>query len=237
MNGKISDVYFEMVRLNPIEVFQYGGIDSKKNFLQGGRERFRQVCQDIITFRNLKHAGSLFLGSSGYLPGQYALTSISFTPCGGNVILEDFEEKTRSGKWFGKKITCLNHKGMVMKTQHSMADIGNLMLHLILKQMVPGLDFCNYLNCGFEGASEVKIEIDKAAKQLGVVAFIRNAFIPSFGEGNLGFILISGMKTAQGCDGFDEWLKYLVLRKFSQMRDFLIFSKAAVFSNLLGPKE
>lgn len=238
MNRKISDVYFERVWLDSVPVFCHRDISSKESFLRRGEEGFREIYQDITACRNLKHAGTMYFGSSGYLPGQYALTSIGFTPCGGNVLLEEHEEKSSTGKWFGKKITCLNHKGMVLKAKRSMGDMGNLMLHLALKQIVPALNFCNYIDCGFEGASEARIEIDEEARQLGVVAFMRSAFISDLsGGGNFGFILMPGMRTTMGCDGFDKWLQYLVLRKFWQLRDFLIFSKPAIFSSLLGPKE
>lgn len=239
MNRKISDVYFERVRLDSVPVFCHRETSSKESFLQRGEEGFRGVYQDIIACRNLKHAGTMYFSSSGYLPGQYALSSIRFVSCGGDAALEDFEEKSEKGKWqFGKKIICRSHAGMVMQVRHSMAEMGDLMLHLLLKQMVPALTFCNYIDCGFEGASGAKIEIDEEARQLGVVAFMRSAFISDLsGGGNFGFILMPGMRTTMGCDGLDKWLQYLVLRKFWQLRDFLIFSKPAIFSSLLGPKE
>ena len=46
-------------------------------------------------------------------------------------------------------------------------------------------------------------------------------------------MLTPGMQTANGCGGFDEWLKFLVEKKFESLQDLLFHSIA---ESLLGVK-
>lgn len=218
---------------------------SKQEFLEK-EENFQQVFNDVTALTGLIHAGSLHCYNYCDNPGE----PIHLEKCGGTLWINPVTAfKKSSFPWLveGRAtyvIKCSEGLcGMEMGFQPlAKPEINNLMFHLMLKQMAPSIPTCNYVDCTSTDWVHDEMDKIKCIRELGVVSVASHAlwgiisaknYFASYGEYySLGFMLMPGMNTINGCDGFDEWLKFLVKEKFKQLKRQ--HDEALPF--LIGPK-
>lgn len=191
------------------------------------KDYFNQVFRSVVEFRDLVHLGFLPCGCYCNRPG----TPQNFLPCGGNLSTKRIfpgDENSWLGKEYEFAITCSNPAcGMTLGTCFDWSEIATKMLHLMIKQMIPMHKSCNFIDLynwvpdGWLDHDLIESGKAEEIKRLGVVSFIgalfygviKNEYFRKVsGSYSLGFILMPGMDTFRGCDGFDEWLKFLVLK-------------------------
>ncbi len=198
---------------------------------------------------DLIHIGSLDYNThNDQFGGPYALGP----QCGGRLVLKSSKETRWSLRYAtGNFIACSNPQcGAELVTSYipTREMLADAMLHLAMKQMVPSLSTANYLNCCAKTHTSDETEKKKidAIRQLGLISFLHNALTGYIDNGyfhqkgqpqmmrefSLGFMLVPGMNTIDGCDGYDQWLQLLVEKKFEQ----LLEQHRALRPTLLGFK-
>lgn len=209
-------------------------------------ETFKKLSRDIVSLKDLVHVGTL----------HYNNTSTSgaiidgWLGCGG--VLEFSAEKILSSEkpnscpymGLGERAGIQTHLyccggqcQMHLAGYETLPELQNLILHLAIKQIVPELKTCNFLNCQLQVAHFDTT--DWAIGKLGTISFKGEVFsggiilgkqsedlFPLLKTSLLGyesqgwgmaFMLIPGMATGFGFDGLDQWLKFLLLEKFEQL--------------------
>jgi len=196
------------------------------------REFLEEAFKDSIGLSGLIHVGSLSCDSSNdELGGPYALGP----QCGGCLHLR--QTKTVSSLCNAETevaIVC-NGSGCNMEVTvpecPTRGDLSNLLLHLMLKQMVPGLPVANYVDCGKKEDNSLMKEGDgKAIRKLGLISLasealwgnVDNGYYVSYGmtsRFSLGFMLTPGMDTSTGLKEYHRSLAPLLLGpKLSQKK-------------------
>lgn len=126
------------------------------------------------------------------------------------------------------------------RTCSNAQDYMGLMLHLAIKQMVPSLSHtADLIDLALDpGVGKIKGVAKKhEVAQLGFLAVTHDCLYGIICDGfartySLGFQVVPGLCTYNGCEDWDRWLQYLVSLKFSQLRHVL---DTQAYS-LLGPK-
>lgn len=200
-------------------------------------EKMERIFNLSRSFEGLTHRGSMHLFSCGHEP-------ISYIECGGALKIEQIKEHQKKGRLKNAQliVSCSNHNCKMELGAFMAADqLWNLLFHLMIKQMVPDLQSCNYIDC----LQMVKISnsgCDLASK-LGMISLSDTIFAGKLDNGYfsesawlegfaLGFTIQPGVMTLNSCDGFDEWLKFLFLKKMEQIKEMLETSNLF----LRGPK-
>ncbi len=218
---------------------------SKDDFLDRGDKFFNEILKDITTLSNLVHGGSF--KASCYVDEDERGLPLRIRHCGGMLT---FSTNINQEGWHknynrGGSITCTGLCGMDLVTRLPINELKTAMLHLALKQMLPDLPMCNYIDCSqakpLNWRSEDKKEIEDV-HALGLVSLLYksllgnlkdvDSFVYSIEDWGIGFILMPGMNTLNSSDGFDEWLRFLINKKFEQIKKHHNKSLSA----LLGPK-
>lgn len=212
-----------------------------------GRKFLEEAFADAVNLTGLIHIGSVCCTSQNdELGGPYALGP----RCGGHLIVKPVHlvgSLRQCDTGTEVALICSNPACNMEVTSHECPtkhDLSNLLLHLALKQMIPGLPVGNYLNCTLKEDYKKAGEAD-AIRALGLIAFAseilygycQNGYFqtetyPAIEHFGLGFMLAPGMQTADGCGGYDEWLKLLVEKKFESLKE----AYRSFAPRLLGPK-
>jgi hypothetical protein len=208
------------------------------------------VFKSTLSLDMLVHTGFLICDMFNYKHDKMGMP-VYFDYCGGDLRITKIKQHTQHddflkelGGYSELAITCSNPKcEMLLGTKFSKIELRNVLLHLMLKQMIPNLATCNYVDCSGLREGDLLPERDyKSIRALGLVSVISESMWGKFksehftiirGEhASLGFTLKPGINSANSCDGLDNWLKFLVCKKFSQLKELIDRSG---FS-LLGPK-
>lgn len=209
------------------------------------REFLERAFNEAASLTGLIHVCSFSCSSQNdELGGLFSLGP----QCGGRLILQPTQsvESLRSRCAANQvALTCSNpacHMEVTSTECPTEQDLLNLVLHLMLKQMVPNLPVANYLDCSIkEGNHLMKEGEGDAIRALGLIAIaseflwgtVSNGYFGTFPERfGFGFMLAPGMQTAEGCGGYDQWLKLLVEKKFESLKE--VYRSLAPL--LLGPK-
>lgn len=176
-----------------------------------------EAVRSIADSRWFVHAGTLTSYHARLEGGDKVPPSYDYQHCG------DFFEAAVNDRgelaWY-----CENCDTMMRIYHVNQADIPDLLLHLLIKQMVPTLRTGNFV----------------WTEETGVVGILRDGLsycrradpsLSSFGA-NLGFVFMPGMQTLEGLGGFEEWLRYLVQVKFDQLQ---VMAESQLPS-LIGPR-
>jgi hypothetical protein len=222
-------------------------------------ETFKKLSKDIVSLEDLVHVGTIHYNNTSVK----GMIVDGWLGCGGN--LKFSSEKMRSGElhsWpymgLGQRagaqthLYCFNGRcNMHLTSYETLPELQNLMLHLALKQMVPELKTCNFLD--YRDQITLFDATDWGIGKLGVIAFKGEIFkgiisgkqsedlflhlkTQLFGYESQGwgmaFMLMPGMATTSGFDGLDQWFKFLLLEKFEQLET--LSERLAEF--FIGPK-
>lgn len=199
-----------------------------------GRKFLEEAFADAVKLTGLIHAGSVLCASRNDELGG----PLSLGPrCGGRLIIKPFhsvESLRQHAPEVEAALTCSDPACKMEVASFACPTrlaLSNLLLHLALKQMIPGLPVGNYLNCALkEDSYEQKAGEAKAIRALGLIAFASEILWGTVSNGyfgqrrfhehfGFGFMLAPGMQTASGCGGYDEWLKLLVEKKFESLKE------------------
>lgn len=224
--GKVvySDLQFSGSSLD-IAVFSPGvyGQNTKAGLSDG--KFFSSIVDTTIHFMDMHHTGMLTL-SGGHSSTQTQGQPLKFVRCGGKAYIVGHS-------W----ISCDKCTMVFQILQYDNERFKNTMFHLMLKQMVPGLPCCNFVDCSVTPETD-NLTAKKlvAIRSLGVVAVdcCLQGLPGKAEEGKhygLGFTLMPGMCT-HGPEGLGPWLQYLVCRKFQQLKEL----HETKLPMLFGPK-
>lgn len=210
-----------------------------------GREFLEKAFEDSINLSGLVHVCSLLCNSqTDEYGGPFALGP----QCGGRLY---FRPTSTVRSVYNAEtevaITC-DGKGCNMEVTApecpTMSDLSNLLFHLMLKQMVPGLPVANYVDCAKKEDRFTKKEGEaRLIRELGLISFaseafcgiVDNGYFQSYGmisRFSFGFMLTPGMNTSACCGNYGEWLQLLVEKKFESLKAH----HRALAPLLLGPK-
>lgn len=203
---------------------------------------FQRIFARIFWGQVLIHAGSLQCDNNFTTPG----CPIHFKPCGGELSTAGEPPKwLRDMGWGGLFFSCSNPAcQMELGSRLVTSELQNIMLHLALKQMFTRAPFCNYVDCDQRQFDDLLHgEMLKNIQELGVIAVASELMFGKMDNGyfgehpfrfSLGFMLMQGIRTLYGFDGYDEWVNFLFSKKMEQinsvwssMKPFLLGSKPA----------
>ena len=221
----------------------YASLKEKK-FNGVADDVFRGIFDSILDL-HLAHVGFLACDNQhSNEPG----TPFHFISCGGILTITaempdaDFSwlKSPERGNLF---ITCSNPAcKMTLASNRELSELQNILFHLMLKQMFPTLNFCNYVACDQKRDNLVREEdYPKEIQELGMVAvaseilsgIINNGYFSKRREQySFGFMLMPGMNTLYGFGGFDGWARFLISKKMEQLADI----EKSMRSKILGPK-
>ena len=211
-------------------------------------DSMKKAFEDSMSLTGLVHVGSLVCNShNDEHGGPYYLGP----RCGGSIKLKS-ARSIKLLRLHGARnemaLVCSNPKcgmGIISNECPTEGSLANLLLHLMLKQMIPRLPILNYVDCGLKDESHYHDRHTdwKDIKALGLISLALEVLwgvaplsctypqqIPE--RYALGFMLTPGMRTMDGCGGYGEWLKFLVAKKFEILKG----QYRAMASMLLGPK-
>lgn len=210
-------------------------------------ELMEKAFKDALGLKGLIHVTSLTCSNYHPDPGE----PIGLGPQCGSLLKIQPVPDGKKYAWLRDKnsqvlITCSNPScGMSLGSWLTLAELENLLLHMMLKQMVPDLATCNFVDCTQAECIRLHGGEREAIKRIGLVSVASEVFwgvvvngyftsatcqaIDNFG---LGFTLVPGMNTRNGCDGFDEWFRFLVQKKFEALKEL----QRQLVPALLGPK-
>lgn len=180
----------------------------------------QKIAEEIRDPHRFIHVGNLVLvGTSNGKPWEVR----SYEGCG-----ETIEFSNPGSSWTGVRFVCSRCGTRVRFREHrTTGELSNLLLHLLLKQMVPDLPTCNYIHLESGVGGELGT-IAIAQDELGI-----NPIGGTSAMSSLGFTLMSGMNTLNSFGGFDEWLKVLLVIKHQQLEAVV----KSQLPELLGPKQ
>lgn len=205
---------------------------SKQDFVRAGEDFFKEVWDRITTPEGLTHVCSLSYIQEWFKRKTEGMID---NQCGKHLMFQNIDEPSTGTKRYRTHIFC--HCGKSFKTELSKKELGETMLHLALKQMVPGLTCCNFLDWN-------TLETDSllpAEEKIGLVSLLhrvlwreskRELSWGSAGFYGLAFRLLPGMNTHDSCDGLDPWLQFLVKQYSEHVWNVLQRTRASV----CGPK-
>ncbi|MBU4332424.1 hypothetical protein KKD19_01525 [Patescibacteria group bacterium] len=248
---RFSDLPFDGGIGQEIVVVQPGPTASldKENFLARGE--FESVFAAVMGDNALVHTGTLHCVDGG--------EPLRFNECGGflyrdvhplcsihplqNRVYVDLEKDG----WPAFHCAGCDTTATPKMTKREFKD---LMLHLMIKQMVPSWFACNYTDCSqmSEDYHPRGKEAIRELQALGVISIApkilwglspenasreQSGHCGIMGHHSLGFMVMPGTRSlTHGCDGFDEWLKLLFIKYREHISDW---NKAATKS-ALGPR-
>lgn len=220
-----SDLQFSGSSLD-IAVFSPWVYDqyTKMELSKDGRVQFPLIVGSVSRFIDMYHRGILTC-SGEHDSYQTQGQPIRFVWCGGKALL------SRS-RW----IIC-DRCTMAFQSQYDNERFQNAMFHLMLKQMVPDLPCCNFVDGSITPASDGLTSKElNAIRLLGVIAVdccLRDSSIHRKRPYRLGFTFMPGIRTrTHGPEEFGSWLQYLVFRKFQQLEELHEIELPMLF----GPK-
>lgn len=230
---QFSDLPFK-ASVDRILLFQPATTVSARIHIHIGRKFLEEAFADAVNLTGLIHIGSVCCTSQNdELGGPFSLGP----RCGGRLIIKPFhlvESLRQHEPAVEAALTCSNPACKMEVASFACPTklaLSNLLLHLALKQMIPGLPVGNYLNCALkENNCGLKADEVNAIRALGLIAFaseilwgtVANGFFSNYlvpEHFGFGFMLVPGMQTASGCGGHDEWLKLLVEKKFKSLKE------------------
>jgi len=193
---------------------------------------FSEILQNIIEFRNMVHVGDLICINTS-IPDK-------FYPCKGSLSLVDIEnDPLPEGSIFKSgnvklKLACTDCK-MEVATILSFESLKEPLFFLALKQMYPETQTCRYIDCAWVTGSDK--ERISPINRLGFISVFRDSFagqIRHYRRGfvDLGFMLMSGMKTRNGFHKFDAWARFL----FNEWQERLKTQFREIPEKCMGPK-
>jgi len=203
---------------------------------------FKELPGDIVSLKDLVHVGTLHYNNTS----AKGTIVDGWLGCGG-VLKFSAEKKLNSwppymglGERAGTQthLYCLGGRcQMHLAGLETLPELQNLLLHLAIKQMVPELKTCNFLNCQLQVAHFDPTEC--AIGKLGTISFKGEVFSEGIISGKqseelfphlktsllgyesqgwgMAFMLSPGMATGSDFDGLDQWVKFLLLEKFKQL--------------------
>ena len=214
---------------------------------QPSEKYLKQVFDDAVNLTGLVHVCSL-LCKSGF--SEHAGPFAVGPRCGGNLVLQTRAARSGNKESTEIALTC-DGDGCNMDVTYIMdktkRGLSNLLLHLMLKQMVPNLASLNHVDCGLKKASYFDPEHRQEGEYingLGLISIaseavwgnVENGFFESpelsGSRFTFGFMMEKGMQTADGCGGHDKWLQLLVRKNLESLKE--IHSLLTPF--LCGPK-
>lgn len=180
--------------------------------MQGGE--FSHIASDVRNFTKMVHWGMLTCsGATSMVQSQGE--PLEFVPCGGPARLD------------GDTIVCDACNTAFSFIGSDFKNLRNIMFYLMLKQMVPDMRFCNFVDCSLTPESK-RFAYDnpelEAIRSLGVVAVHRCLLYLSPGaEGvrhaGLGFMFAPEMRTrTKGLRKFGPWLQYLMCEWYNRIK-------------------
>lgn len=222
----------------------------KKKFLQETSPFFNGVFDSVIEHMSLSHVGSLY---SYTLFPDHVGRPVKFIPCRGSLYVSSAPLGLAEYDWLNSVlvgaanvfISCSSPRcNMYVGSHLKREEFQNLLLHLMIKQMIPDFPSCNYIDCSQKenGDPDLSKEELKAIQDLGLISLHPRILHGAIKKGyssdkgaywfGLGFMLMPGMNTKEGCDGFDEWLKQLFIKK----EEWVKKRYDSLKSFFLGPK-
>lgn len=202
-----------------------------------------ETARQVMAFYNMVHVGTLTFRPCTSVC-SIAVSDLQFQACGG--LLTSFgsgaEERWACAK---KKKAC--DFSLLEVCGDDPGKRRNVMLHLLLKQMVPQMSACNYLDCRLIRAEDFRFKPDqeelRAVRRLGLIALADQAVFTKQKSSSpnttihcrctLGVLFAAGMNTQGGCEGYSNWLQLLVA-----MRHQMLLQLHNEFLPLLvGPKK
>ena len=164
------------------------------------------------------HTGTLKTHAAHLHGGEMLPESYDYEYCGG--FCNDAPTKEGKLAWY-----CENCKTNIRFRRINHTDVSSVLLHLLVKQMIPKLRTCNYV--WTEETGVVGVLHDGLVYKPDSQSHLLSSLVAS-----LGFIFMPGMHTLEGLGGFDEWLRYLVQIKFDQLHEMA----ESQLPSLIGPK-
>lgn len=240
MGNKYSDLPFEPESENIILVQQRLSIGKKKDLFLANDNLLSEMFDRAVNLEGLVHTTSVHCYNYESNPGK----PLSLGPnCNGTITMKAAkEEDWANGFRVVTKIICSNSScGMNLSSRLTIPEISNTMFHLMIKQMMPSLATCNYVDCSAtEETMNLTSENAEKIRALGLVSLssktlyglVQNGYFSACEKFSLGFTLMPGMNTINGCDGFDKWFRFLITKKFEQLKK----QYQASMASLLGPK-
>lgn len=191
---------------------------------------FERTVDDVIDLRNLRHVA--MLSCSGAF-GDYKQTQgepASFTPCGGQL---NFLPLPRWDHWLTSKevsglssvdgyLSCTQCRMEMITPRYTRQQLESAMFFLMLKQMVPMLSTCNFVDCSILPDRHYRSSEDAAlVRSLGVVAIDQCLWgalrwfsdLGTTDHCGLGFTLLKDIQTnTKGPGVMGKWHQYLDCR-------------------------
>ena len=125
--------------------------------------------------------------------------------------------------------------GLRLVWKKTRSALQHLLLHLMLKQMVPQISPLYYLECHGYPALDNPMPAEEISK-LGTLAVdVHNThcyFDNAIRRTNIAFMLNYDMRSRLDCAGYDSWLQFLVDAKFNQLKEAHAMTKEMI----LGPR-
>ncbi|MCX6742618.1 MAG: hypothetical protein NT116_00085 [Candidatus Parcubacteria bacterium] len=202
------------------------------------------ILNEAKKFHYLHHLGTMSLTFNGEEPQSYV-------SCGGILSIKQTIDDSKS--WMkclqrrpSLMLTCSNKRcNMELWTYLPADQLWNFLFHLMIKQMIPDMKTCYYLDCRqMVHNQESRSGLDLVSR-LGTISLTENILFGHIDNGEfspvmefepdkfaIGFTIQPGVETLNGCDELDEWLKFLFLKKIEQITE--VHEKTNLF--LRGPK-
>ena len=235
---QVTDVLHN--RLNSLVLTELASVKErpKESVIRGGQWLFESMKVDAIDLR-LTHIATIepaFWGDNNdYLGYRQHLS------CGGELTFQPLPRKTHDVY----KVKC-SGKRCGLSVRFELLDFPepqNLLLHLLIKQMVPGLPCANYVDCGHMGNKEFDSELP-IVRSYGL--FAHHGFAlrgTQFSQGrfacapdtffDLALTAKTGLQTQEGFDGFDTWMQFLVSALYLSNKNYVQSTLLPLFS---GPR-
>jgi len=197
----------------------------EKDCILQNREK---IFNDLMELKNISHCANIDwnpeVDSQKGKPSRYKV-------CGGNLTFNPSTKdlRDRDAQDIGKMALTCSECDIDLGVRVNKKEMQNILLHLMIKQMIPDFASGNFLNCdlvdNLQGLGLIAI-----ADQL---VYGHNHYFTTFPHGSsLAFILIPGLNTLSGFDGLDLWLRFLINKKM----EFLKNTHQEMTTTLLGPK-
>lgn len=224
--------------IRDIVVVQPGSTFSVDPIWIATSDEWSRAFYDVSDWLNVRHVGTLTLS-------QHADGPDHLCHCSGQIEVRD--ERTsdfckRSQRDF--ILTCTNCAMSLVTDQYMLyREFRGIVLHLMLKQMVPDLACCNFVDCS--GVQPGLVLIKQKADMMRQLGFL-SVYAGLWGKLNnpdsipdhtkhygLGFMLMPNMHIRQeGCGAWSQWLQLLVHQKFLTLKEL----GDNLRPELLGPK-
>ena len=221
---KIRGLGLDVVVIAP-ECFGYW---TQEKFIGVGS--FESTVDDVVNLNNLRHVAMLSCSGAG---GDYKQTQGepgSFTPCGGQL---NFLPLPQGDHWLASKevshmagidgyLACTGCGMELITPRYTKEQLKSALFFLMLKQMVPLLPTCNFVDCSILPERHYRNAEDAALiRSLGVVAIDQCLWgalrwlsdLGTTDHCGLGFTLLKDMQTnTKGPGVMGTWLQYLNCR-------------------------